>query len=179
MTLRTLMDALPPEAADLAKSLDLVRRESLLTDQQKAGAFLVCAFALRAPRISLWLAEEFAATLSADALASVKTIASIMPVYNLYYRFAGLVGTEEYRDMPLKLRLSGLSKLTTAPLDNELWIVAVSALNGCGYCLQAHEPEAREHGASVAQIQAVVRIAALLYACAAVLESIPGENDHE
>lgn len=54
-------------------------------------------------------------------------------------------------------------------VDFELWSLAVSAVNGCGMCLDAHERVVRKAGLSVDQVQAAIRIAAAVHAAAAVM----------
>jgi len=49
--------------------------------------------------------------------------------------------------------------------------MAVSAVNGCGMCLDAHEAELRKAGFTSEQIQASIRIAAVVNAVARVLEA--------
>ena len=51
----------------------------------------------------------------------------------------------------------------------ELWSLAVSAINGCGMCLDAHEKELRKHGLTTEQIQAAIRIGSVINAAAMVL----------
>jgi lipoyl-dependent peroxiredoxin subunit D len=45
----------------------------------------------------------------------------------------------------------------------------VSAMNGCQFCVKAHEKTLMEHGVEKAAVQAVVRIAAVVAAASAVL----------
>jgi alkyl hydroperoxide reductase subunit D len=52
-----------------------------------------------------------------------------------------------------------------------LWCLAVSAVNGCGACLAAHEKVLRESGLAAEQIQAAARIAAVVHAVAVTLET--------
>jgi len=54
--------------------------------------------------------------------------------------------------------------------DFELWCLAVSAINGCGKCLESHEKAVREGGITAEQLQAAVRIAAAVNSAAAVLD---------
>jgi alkyl hydroperoxide reductase subunit D len=53
--------------------------------------------------------------------------------------------------------------------DFELWSTAVSAVNGCGACLDAHEAELKKHGVPAQQIQAALRIAAVVNAVSRVV----------
>ena len=53
--------------------------------------------------------------------------------------------------------------------DFELWSLAVSAVNGCGMCLDSHEAELKKHGVPADRIQAALRIAAVVNAVSRVL----------
>ena len=54
-------------------------------------------------------------------------------------------------------------------IDFEIWSIAVSAINGCGMCLDAHEKVVSGAGVTTEQVQATLRIAAAVNAAAAVL----------
>ncbi|HEY3521104.1 MAG TPA: carboxymuconolactone decarboxylase family protein, partial [Rhodanobacteraceae bacterium] len=48
--------------------------------------------------------------------------------------------------------------------------LAVSAINGCGKCMESHEKTLRKHEVSAQAIQSAVRIAAVIHAVAVTLE---------
>ncbi len=52
--------------------------------------------------------------------------------------------------------------------DFELFSLAVSAQNGCGMCIDAHERILTQHNVSAETIQAAARIAAVMKAVATV-----------
>ncbi len=52
--------------------------------------------------------------------------------------------------------------------DFELFSLAVSAMNGCGMCIDSHERVLLEAGVKAETIQAAVRIAAVMKAAATV-----------
>jgi alkyl hydroperoxide reductase subunit D len=54
------------------------------------------------------------------------------------------------------------------PLDFELWCLAVSAVNGCGKCIVAHDKVLREKGIPEETIIAAVRIASVIHAISAL-----------
>jgi alkyl hydroperoxide reductase subunit D len=56
-------------------------------------------------------------------------------------------------------------------VDFELWSLAVSAINGCGMCMESHEKVVLQHGITKEQVQATVRIAAVVHAAAATLDA--------
>jgi alkyl hydroperoxide reductase subunit D len=73
--------------------------------------------------------------------------------------------------MPAKLRMNAMAKPGTDKATFELWSLAVSAVNGCGMCMDSHEKIVREHGVSAEAIQAAVRIGAVIHAAATVLDA--------
>jgi lipoyl-dependent peroxiredoxin subunit D len=72
--------------------------------------------------------------------------------------------------MPARLRMNVMANPGVEKVDFELWSLAVSAINGCGMCIESHEHELRKAGVSAEQIQAAVRVAAVVHAIAAVLD---------
>ncbi len=52
--------------------------------------------------------------------------------------------------------------------DFELFSLAVSAINGCGMCIDSHERVLQQHGVKAETIQAAARIAAVVQAVATV-----------
>ena len=77
-----------------------------------------------------------------------------MAMNNVYYRFVHLVHAADYKTLPARLRMTAMAKPGVDKVDFELWSLVVSAINGCGMCLEAHEKVLREHGLSAEQIQA-------------------------
>ena len=79
--------------------------------------------------------------------------------------------------MPAKLRMNVIGNPGVEKADFELWSLAVSAINGCGMCIDSHEAELKKHGLTADQIQTSVRIAATVNAVAAVLDGeIPAQQ---
>lgn len=170
MSLESLKAQLPEYAKDLKLNLSNLASETVLSEQQKAGAFVASALAARNPAVSEALIAEFAPRLSPEALTAAKAAASIMAMNNIYYRFTHLASAPDYRTMPAKLRMNVIAKPGVDKVDFELWSLAVSAINGCGLCIDSHEKVVREHGLTTEQVQAAVRIAAVVHAVAATLD---------
>lgn len=169
MSIDTLKSRLPDYAKDLRLNLSSLATEAALTEQQSAGAFIASAIAARNPEVIQAITAEFAPKLSAEALEAAKTSAAIMAMTNVYYRFTHLVSAPDYKTLPAKLRMNALAKPGVDKVDFELWSIAVSAVNGCGMCMDSHEKTLRSHGVTAEQIQAVVRIAATVNAVAATI----------
>ena len=170
MSLDSLKQALPDYAKDLKLNLSSLANEPALTDQQRAGTFVAAALASRNASVTRALIGEFAPQLSSEALAAAKAAAAIMAMNNIYYRFVHLASNGDYGTLPAKLRMTVIGKPGVDKADFELWSLAVSAINGCGLCIDAHERELRKAGLGTEQIQAAVRIAAVVHAVAATLD---------
>lgn len=173
MSIETLKNRLPAQAKDLKLNLSTLAAETVLTEQQKAGAFLATAIAARNPEVLSAIEAEFASRLSSQALTAAKAAAAIMSMNNIYYRFVHLASASDYKTMPAKLRMNVIANPGVEKADFELWSIAVSAVNGCGMCVDAHERELRKHGITPEQIQAAIRIAAVVYAVAVTLGTEP------
>ncbi|HYN39189.1 MAG TPA: carboxymuconolactone decarboxylase family protein [Rhodospirillales bacterium] len=170
MSIESLKNALPEYAKDLKLNLSSLASEPSLSEQQRAGTFLASALAARNPAVIEAMFGEFAGKLSPAALDAAKAAASIMAMNNIYYRFVHLVSAADYKTLPAKLRMNVIGKPGIEKVDLELWSLAVSAINGCGMCVDAHERELRKAGLGVESVQAAVRIAAVVHAVAATLD---------
>jgi alkyl hydroperoxide reductase subunit D len=171
MSIEILKNRLPEYAKDLKLNLSSLAIEASLTEQQRAGAFVASAIASRNADVTEAIIAEFGAKLSPEAMNAAKAAAAIMAMNNIYYRFVHLSSAADYKTMPAKLRMNVIGKPGVEKADFELWSIAVSAINGCGMCIDSHEKILREAGVSAEQIQAAVRIAAVVHAVAVTLES--------
>jgi lipoyl-dependent peroxiredoxin subunit D len=172
MSLDALRATLPAYAKDLSLNLSTLANETTLSDQQKWGALVASAHAVG--QRSVVSAIEAAATeagLSPEAADAAKAAAAIMGMNNVYYRALHLISNPEYKTLPARLRMNVLANPGVEKADFELWCTAVSAINGCGMCLDSHEAELKKHGVAAAQIQTALRIAAVVNAVSRVLEA--------
>jgi alkyl hydroperoxide reductase subunit D len=164
-----LAEALPDFAKDISKNLIGLSGETLLTDQQKWGAFVASAYAVGNPAaIKAMDTSARQAGLSEEALTAAKKAAAIMAMNNIYYRALHLMQNGEYRTLPARLKMNVLADPGVPKVDFELWSLAVSAVNGCEACLDAHEGELKRRSVSAQVIQAALRIAAVVNAAAMI-----------
>jgi lipoyl-dependent peroxiredoxin subunit D len=171
MSLQTLKDRLPDYAKDIKLNLGTLAAETVLNEKQRAGTFIAAALGARNAEVVAAVMGEFAPHLDPKELAAARAAAAMMAMNNVYYRFLHLVENEAYGKLPAKLRMNAIGNHGIARADFELWSLAVSAINGCGMCIEAHEKAVRRDGITVEQVQAAVRIAAVINAAAAVLDS--------
>jgi len=172
MPIDALIDSLPAYAKDLKLNYSsLVRQNAELTPQQLWGTLAVSAIATRSAPLTAAVIDEAARQLSPQALEAAKSAAAIMAMNNIYYRFQHLSSNEKYSTIAARLRMNALRTHGIEPLDFELWALAVSAINGCGKCVDAHEKVVREKGAAEELILAVVRVASVIHAIGATLDA--------
>ena len=166
-----LKSRLPDYARDLRLNLSNLAAETVLDEEKKAGTFIAAAIASRNSEVIREMLTEFGPKLSPQALAAAQAAAAIMGMNNVYYRFTHLVESEDYLRLPAKLRMNAMANPGVAKESFELWSLAVSAVNGCGKCLVAHERVLRQAGVTTEQIQGAVLIAAVVHSVAVTLES--------
>ena len=77
-----------------------------------------------------------------------------------------LASDKDFMKMPANLRMNVISQPGVDKVDFELYSLAVSAINGCGMCIDAHINQLLKAGVSKVGIQSSLRIAAVVYATA-------------
>ncbi len=173
MSLDALMDGLPDWAKDLRLNYSsLVRNNQELTAEQLWGTVVSCAVATRNGKLTQAAVEAAGAVVSATVVEAAKTAAAVMGMNNIFYRFQHLTTHEKYGTMPARLRMNGLRTHGADPVDFELWCLAVSAVNGCGKCVDAHDRVVREKGATEERVMAVIRVASVIHAIGPVLDAV-------
>jgi len=173
MSLSEIKSAIPDYAKDLRLNLDSVLGETGapgLNSKQIGLVALASAIASRHEPLVAAIAVEAAKHASAQELNGARTAAAIMAMNNVYYRFTHLVGEPEYQTLRAGLRMNAMANPGCDKLDFELCSLAVSAINGCGMCMDSHEKTLRKHGLSAQAIQSAVRIAAVVHAVAVIVE---------
>ncbi|MEU1181645.1 carboxymuconolactone decarboxylase family protein [Streptomyces sp. NPDC005820] len=171
MSLDALKSALPDYARELRLNLGSVIGASALPAQQLWGTVLVSAIAARSPIVLRELGPEARARLSPEAYTAAKSAAATMTMNNVFHRTRHLLSDPEYGGLRAGLRTNVLGDPGVPRVDVELWSVAVSAVNGCGLCLDAHERALRTAGVGREVVQEAFRIASVVQAVGVTLEA--------
>ena len=146
MSVEDLKNRIPEYAKDIKLNLSSLAGEETLNSQQLWGTFLSCALAGGHAEVIRAIHAEASAKLSPEALNASKAAASIMAMNNVYYKFTGMMD-ETYRSLPAKLRMNVIGNPGVEKADFELWSLAVSAINGCQFCVKSHEKKVRRASA--------------------------------
>ena len=171
MSVDALKDALPAYAKDLRLNLGSVINTSTLPVQQLWGSVLAVAVASRSPRVLAALGPAAQERLSPQAYQAALSAAAVMAMNNVYYRGVHLIGDEAYAALPARLRMAAIGNPGVERVDFELWCLAVSAVNGCGRCLESHEQELRGKGVPREAVQDALRVASVISAVATTLDA--------
>ncbi|GIU66646.1 carboxymuconolactone decarboxylase family protein [Candidatus Phycosocius spiralis] len=174
MSLEALREQIPEFAKDIRLNLGSLANETTLNDQQKWGCFLASALAVGEPSVVKAFEAEATIHLSDAAISAARSAAAIMAMNNVYYRALHLLTNSEYQTLRAGLRMNVLANPGVDKADFELWSLAVSAINGCGMCLDSHEVELKKHAVPALSIQAALRIAAVVAAASAILRAQAG-----
>src|SRR6056300_1498491 len=108
---------------------------------QMMGIALASAYATKNDNIVSAVKELAKDYISENELKAAKSAAAVMGMNNVYYRFIHLVSDKEYSKLPAKLRMNVIGNPGIDKVDFELYSPAISAINGCGLCIDAHVHE--------------------------------------
>tara|TARA_B100001939_G_scaffold86036_2_gene73668 strand:- start:11605 stop:12141 length:537 start_codon:yes stop_codon:yes gene_type:complete len=172
MSVQDLKSRLPDYAKDIKLNLSAVLSEEGaegLSQRQIYGIALASAYATRNKTVIESLTLETEDKITTEEMTAAKAAATIMGMNNVYYRFTHMVSDTDYRKLPAKLRMNVIGRPGIEKVDFELYSLAVSAINGCAMCIEAHVHEVLKAGISKTGIQSAIRIAAVISAAAQVL----------
>lgn len=168
MSLKAFADALPDYAKDIRLNVGSLLNDQTLGDQRKYGLLLACAHGSGYKPLVEAVEAEAEGKLSPEAANAARASAAVMAMNNVYYRFVHLASNKEYGTLPAKLRMNVIGAPGIEKDDFELFSLAVSAMNGCGMCIDSHEKVLRGHNVPSEVIQTAARVGAILKAVATV-----------
>jgi alkyl hydroperoxide reductase subunit D len=168
MSLKQFADTLPDYAKDLRLNIGSLVNDQMLGDQRKYGLLLACAHGTGYRPIVAAAEAEVEGKLSEAVANAARSAAAVMAMNNVYYRFVHLCSNPEYGTLSAKLRMNAIATHGIEKDDFELFSLAVSAMNGCGMCIDSHERVLQQHGVKAETVQAAARIASVVKAVATV-----------
>ena len=112
-------------------------------------------------------AEEHGAT--AAEIGEAVGCASLLASNNVFYRFRHFTQKEKYTQIPARIRMQLMMKPVTGKEFFELMSLAISAVNGCEMCVNAHEDSLIKLGTTEERVFDAVRIASLVTATGKVV----------
>lgn len=177
MLLLSWLDRFPDYARDIKLNLDQLlnpqtQAEALvgMTSIQVTGVALACAYAVKDMQMVEILKTDFQVT--PDLEHAAQGAAVIMAMNNVYYRSMHLIEDKEISGFPARLRMNIIGKPGIAKGDFELMCLAVSAISGCGKCLNAHIHEVKKQNISNEGVHSAIRLAAVMQAAKQVMSFV-------
>ncbi|MBC8987154.1 carboxymuconolactone decarboxylase family protein [Pedobacter sp. N36a] len=104
-----------------------------------------------------------------EEIAEAVGCASLLALNNVFYRFRHFTGKEKYTQIPARVRMQIMSSPVTGKEFFELMSIAVSAVNGCEMCVNAHEHSILALGATEERVFDAVRIASIVTSAGKVI----------
>ena len=108
----------------------------------------------------LAFAKEAGATV--DGIAEAAACASLLSANNVLYRFRHFTKKEKYTQIPARIKMNIMTKPVTGKEFFELMSLAISAVNGCEMCVNAHEASLLELGTKEERIFEAVRLSSIV-----------------
>ena len=116
--------------------------------------------------ITRYAAEQGA---TAEETGEAAGCASLLASNNIFYRFRHFTKKEKYGQIPARIRMQLMMKPATGKEFFELMSLAISAVNGCELCVNAHEDSLIKLGTTEERIFDAVRIGSLVTATGKVI----------
>jgi alkyl hydroperoxide reductase subunit D len=172
MSIDVIADRIPSYADDIKLNLMEIFSNEVegLTVQQVYGIALSCCYKLKHEVLLNNFRNEAKVILDDAQLSATKKAAAIMAMNNTFYSFSNNMKDEEIKKMPPALHMHVLTDHGIDKTDFEMYLVGVSILNHCEYCVNFHTSRLLRHGVAKIAIRNIARIAAVLKAVVEVLE---------
>lgn len=97
-----------------------------------------------------------------EELNEVYACVSLMNVNNVFYRFRHFTKKDYYQQTPAGIKMSIMLNPVLGKEFFELLSLAISAVNGCEMCVNAHEQSVIQHGATEARIYDAIRLVSIV-----------------
>ena len=112
--------------------------------------------------INAFKVKALEAEASPAEVAETIACASMLAVNNIFYRFRHFTQKEAYQNLQARLRMSIMLKPVLGKEYFELMSLAVSSVNGCEMCVNAHEDSLIKLGTKEERIFDAIRIASVV-----------------
>lgn len=99
---------------------------------------------------------------TAEELAEIRAIVSLMNVNNVFYRFRHFTQKAYYEQTPAGIKMNIMMNPKLGKEFFELVSLAISALNGCELCVKSHEESVLKHGSTEARVYDAVRLVSII-----------------
>ncbi len=104
-----------------------------------------------------------------EEISEAIACASLLSSNNVLYRFRHFTGKEKYQQLPARLRMNIMMNPVNGKEFFELISLAISAINGCEMCVNAHEHSLIDLGTSEERIFDAIKLSAVIVSCSKIV----------
>ncbi|MBB01635.1 hypothetical protein GYB59_13410 [bacterium] len=160
------MGAVEPFLRDFyMNSKKFVFSDGKLDARTKAAIALVTALHAHCqPWVDVFKQRCLDAGWSETELAEITAISTTNYMYNTFFKFRSLGGTDRFEGLPVGLRAHTFSGTSLDDKLVELLNLVISDLNACGPCVSGHVSKAEQLGLSHEAMLEAIQCAATVYA---------------
>ena len=154
--------SIPDYAKDTKLNLDAVIKRSTLPVEEAEAVALAAAFATGNSKLWTWIDSQI--TNRTEAIAAL-TAGALMAQNNVWYPFVEMADDENLKGLPAGLRMTAYANHAGVSKKKfEMYALCASIVGKCNFCVKSHYDLLKKEGMTVAELQHVGKIAAVINA---------------
>lgn len=170
----TQLNALAAGDSKYLKDLRINLKNALQAESLNRKEAYLLALATAVNEKSAALTEAFRALAAENGateaeLADTVACVSLLSTNNVLYRFRHFTHKDVYEQMPARVKMNIMMNPVMGKEFFELVSLAISAVNGCERCVNAHEDSILKLGTTEARIFDAIRLAAVVVGVSKVI----------
>lgn len=169
----SLVKKLPVYAIDIKSNLEKIflhEKNEYLSQEELYSVALAVGYALRHEGVLNSIRADAKLVLEDAHATSCKSAAVIMSMNNCFYNFKDMNADDEIKNAASNLSMSALHNVEIDMRLFEMSCFAVSILNKCKYCIQAHQKKLSKRNVSHDAFLEVARVVSVLSAAVVAMD---------
>lgn len=165
MSMVEILNSLDESAKDIKINFESLLADGGVVSQSEAMAVIYAVGISLVPSAPMCeIIQDLESKLDAKVINAAKIASALMSMNNIYYRFSHLSENQDLIKMPAGLRMQTMRQHGIDIVLFELMTLAISALNGCGMCINAHIRTLQKHDVGLDKVQFAGKVAGVLNA---------------
>lgn len=171
-TIKELLKEIPSYAKDIESNLIdfFTKEQNILTPVQFYGVALAICYKLKHDLLLNTMKIEAKIFMDEINIDACKNAAIMMDMTNTYHIFSQEMSIKECKDEAMKLNIQTIISPLINPIDFYMYCLAISVLNGCGYCIDVFANKLLEKDIKHEVIPYIARMASILKATKSALK---------
>ena len=157
--------SIPEYSKDIKLNLDSVINRSPLDPVDTHACALAAALSANNGGLAMAIMQSEVLEANPADCDAAKTARSLMGMNNVYYPFVEMADDENLKGLPAGLRMTAYSNNAGVSKKKfEMYALCASIVGKCHFCVKSHYDLLKKEGMSVAELQHVAKIAAVINA---------------